>query len=151
MLLFDEADSLFTTRVKVEKAQDHFQNMEVNMLLQEIERFEGIVILTTNLETNIDRAFQRRILFKIDFPVPEAPQRQKIWSALIPGATPVEEEIDFEYLGEAFELTGGQIKNAVIRSAYRACSTNQVLTQDLLVAGALQQAKDAGKLTRRLE
>ena len=150
MLLFDEADSLFTTRVKVEKAQDHFQNMEVNMLLQEIERFEGIVILTTNLEANIDRAFQRRILFKVAFPVPEAPQREKIWRALIPTATPLEEDVDFEYLGEGFELTGGQIKNAVIRAAYRACSAGEILTQDRLVDAALQQAKEAGKLTRRL-
>ena len=151
MLLFDEADSLFTTRVKVEKAQDHFQNMEVNMLLQEIERFEGIVILTTNLEANIDRAFQRRILFKIEFPVPEADSRTAIWKTLIPKQTPVEDGLDFEYLGENFELTGGQIKNAIIRAAYRAVKLDQPLGVVHLEDAARQQAKDAGKLTRVIE
>lgn len=149
MLLFDEADSLFTTRVKVEKAQDHFQNMEVNMLLQEIERFEGIVILTTNLETNIDRAFQRRILFKIEFPMPEKEQREAIWRALIPKGTPLAEDVDFRYLGEAYDLSGGQIKNAVIRAAYRACSIGEALGQFRLEEAAGQQSKEAGKLTRR--
>ncbi|MCA9562235.1 MAG: AAA family ATPase [Myxococcales bacterium] len=151
MLLFDEADSLFATRVKVEKAQDHFQNMEVNMLLQEIERFEGIVLLTTNLETNIDRAFQRRILFKIDFPNPEKEQRQKIWQTLIPKDTPIKGEIDFDYLADEFELTGGQIKNAIVRAAYRSVAAGEGLNIAALEDAAHQQAKEAGKLTRRFD
>ncbi|MBN1947502.1 MAG: ATP-binding protein [Bradymonadales bacterium] len=151
MLLFDEADALFTTRVKVERAQDHYQNMEVNMLLQEIERFEGIVILTTNLETNIDRAFQRRILFTIDFPIPEKEQRNKIWRKLLPVQAPIEGEIDVELLAEWFELTGGQIKNAVIRAAYRCAAAGHGLTQTDLEKSAHQQAKEAGKLARPLE
>ena len=151
MLLFDEADSLFTTRVKVERAQDHFQNMEVNMLLQEIERFEGVVILTTNLEANIDRAFERRILFKVHFPVPDAEQRTKIWQTLIPPQTPVEANLDLEYLGENYELTGGQIKNAIIRAAYRSVAEGTDLTLAQLDDAARQQAKEAGKLTRFAE
>ena len=148
MLLFDEADAMFTTRVRVERAQDHFQNMEVNMLLQEIERFEGIVLLTTNLEANIDRAFERRILFKIHFPVPDEEQRTKIWQTLIPAQTPVEADLDFEYLGETYELTGGQIKNAIVRAAYRSVKEKTNLTLARLDDAARQQAKEAGKLTR---
>ena len=150
MLLFDEADSLFATRVKVERAQDHFQNMEVNNLLQEIERFDGVVILTTNLETNMDDAFQRRILFKIEFPVPKKEQRLAIWKSLIPKQVPLEDEIDFEILAEDFELTGGQIKNAIIRAAYQCYSQNQGFTQDALELSAWQQAVSAGRLAPHL-
>jgi AAA+ superfamily predicted ATPase len=148
MLLFDEADSLFTTRVKVEKAQDHFQNMEVNMLLQEIERFEGIVILTTNLETNIDRAFQRRILFKIDFPMPDKEERAGIWKVLIPEQVPLDGDIEYDWLAEAYELSGGQIKNAIIRAAYRCATDGHGLTMEALEEAARQQSKAAGKLFR---
>lgn len=151
MLLFDEADSMFTTRVKVEKAQDHFQNMEVNMLLQEIERFDGIVVLTTNLEANIDKAFERRILFKIHFPAPEPPQRLKIWQTLIPKQTPLEDDLDFGYLADTFELTGGQIKNAIVRAAYRSVKDGTQLTLAQLEDAARQQSKEAGKLTRVVE
>ncbi|MBN1944304.1 MAG: AAA family ATPase [Bradymonadales bacterium] len=151
MLLFDEADSLFSTRVKVERAQDHYLNMEVDMFLQEIERFEGIVILTTNLEANIDRAFQRRILFKIDFPVPDEMERERIWKTLIPKQTPVEGEIDYGLLADAFELTGGQIKNAIIRAAYRCCSENHGLNQQYLEDAAQQQSKAAGRLIKPID
>ena len=118
------------------------------MLLQEIERFEGIVLLTTNLEANIDRAFERRILFKIHFPVPDEEQRTKIWQTLIPAQTPVEADLDFEYLGETYELTGGQIKNAIVRAAYRSVKEKTNLTLARLDDAARQQAKEAGKLTR---
>ena len=148
MLLFDEADSLFAKRVKVERAQDHFQNMEVNNLLQEVERFDGIIILTTNLEANIDRAFERRILFKIHFPSPEEDQRLLIWKSLIPKQTPLEPDVDFEFLAEAFELTGGQIKNAIVRAAYHCASKHEGLTQEALERAAQQQASAAGKLAR---
>ncbi|MDX9721508.1 MAG: AAA family ATPase [Myxococcota bacterium] len=148
MLLFDEADALFAKRVKVERAQDHYQNMEVNMLLQEVERFDGIIILTTNLEANIDRAFERRILFKLEFPVPEAPERERIWQTLIPKKTPVDDDIDWEFLAEQFELTGGQIKNAIIRAAYRCSAAGHGITQDSLELAAQQQAAAAGRLAR---
>lgn len=151
MLLFDEADALFGTRVKVEKAQDHFQNMEINMLLQEIERFEGTVLLTTNLETNIDRAFERRILFKIDFPNPEQAERERIWQILLPQAVPREDDIDFNFLAETYDLTGGQIKNAIIRAAYQCMSEGTGLTGRALENAAHRQAKAAGKLLRPLD
>lgn len=150
MLLFDEADSFFSTRVKVERSQDHYQNMEVNMLLQEIERFDGVVILTSNLATNMDRAMMRRILFQIEFPVPESEQRQRIWKTLLPAEAPVSDDVDFDLLGEAFELTGGQIKNAVIRAAYRCATQRLPLDAAHLEAAAYQQARDAGKLTKPL-
>lgn len=151
LLLFDEADALFGKRVKVERAQDHFQNMEVNNLLQEIERFNGIVILTTNLEMNMDAAFARRILFKIEFPMPEQPEREAIWRSLIPKEAPRENDLDdgIEYLAEKFELSGGQIKNAVVRAAYRCIEEGRALHFNALLDAAHQEIASAGRLSRR--
>ena len=148
MLLFDEADSLFTKRVSVENAIDRFSNMETNMLLQEIERFEGIVILTTNLDKNIDDAFSRRIQFKIDFPFPTPENRAIIWRALVPKECPIADDIDFDDLGESFELSGGYIKNAVVRAAYRAAARQGEITYDDIEFAAEQECKSAGKLFR---
>ncbi|MCC6622711.1 MAG: AAA family ATPase [Deltaproteobacteria bacterium] len=148
VLLFDEADSLFTKRVAVERAQDHFQNMEVNLLLQEVERFEGIVLLTTNLEANMDKAFQRRILFRIDFPTPGPVERARIWKTLIPREAPREGRIDYEALGHALDLTGGLIKNAVLRAAYAACAADRGLSHELLLDSGRREAQAAGKLVR---
>lgn len=150
ILLFDEADSLFAKRVKVERASDHFQNMEVNNLLQEIERFDGIVILTTNLEINMDRAFERRILFKIEFPKPGPEERSRIWQSLIPADTPLADAVDFDALGHAYELTGGQIKNAIVRAAYACASRDAPIDEEALHLSAEQQTRAAGKLVRTL-
>lgn len=151
MLLFDEADALFTSRVKVEKSVDRFSNMEVNMLLQEIERFEGIVLLTTNLDKNLDKAFQRRINFRVNFPFPEAEYRALIWEKLVPSECPLADEIDFEVLGEYFELSGGYIKNAVIRAAYRAYGEERAISYEDLLFAAEQECKSAGRIFRRPE
>jgi len=148
MLLFDEADALFTKRVAVDSAVDRFSNMEVNLLLQEIERFEGITILTTNLDKNIDDAFSRRINFKIDFPFPKPEHRALIWKGLFPKECPVAEEIDFDWLGESYELSGGFIKNAVVRAAYRAAASGKPISNDDIEFAAEQECKSAGKLFR---
>jgi SpoVK/Ycf46/Vps4 family AAA+-type ATPase len=148
MLLFDEADALFTKRVSVENAIDRFSNMEVNLLLQEIERFEGITILTTNLDKNIDDAFSRRIQFKIEFPFPEPDHRSLIWKGLIPKECPVDAGIDFVDLGEAYELSGGFIKNAVVRAAYRAAAKQTSISWADIEFAAEQECKSAGKLFR---
>lgn len=148
MLLFDEADALFTKRVAVENAVDRFSNMETNLLLQEIERFEGITILTTNLDKNMDDAFARRIQFKIDFPFPDAEHRSLIWKSLLPMECPVDEGIDFEDVGQSFELSGGHIKNAVVRAAYRAAGRGDQITAEDIEFAAEQECKNAGKLFR---
>ena len=148
MLLFDEADALFAKRVKVERSVDRFSNMEVNLLLQEIERFEGIVILTTNLERDLDKAFQRRINFKTRFPFPDAEHREKIWRILIPPECPLGDDVDFEALAKAFELTGGYIKNVILRAAYRAAKTRAPITMEHFRLAAEAECQQAGKLYR---
>jgi SpoVK/Ycf46/Vps4 family AAA+-type ATPase len=148
MLLFDEADSLFAKRVSVENSVDRFSNMEVNLLLQEIERFEGVCILTTNLDKNMDDAFARRIQFKIDFPFPEPQYRGLIWKGLIPAECPIEPGLDFDQLGVNYELSGGHIKNAVVRAAYRAAGRGGHVTAQDIEFAAEQECKNAGKLFR---
>lgn len=148
ILLFDEADSLFASRTKVETSVDRYSNMATNILLQEIENFEGIVLLTTNLEKNIDKAFQRRIGFKVHFPFPESESRAHIWQTLVPAACPLADDIDWLDLGERFELSGGHIKNAVLRAAYQAAAEVTPLAARHLEFAARQECKNAGKVFR---
>lgn len=146
LLLFDEADAIFSKRTEVKDSNDRYSNMEVNLLLQEVERFEGIVILTTNLDAAIDDAFERRLNHKIDFPFPEARYRARIWKRLLPASAPLAGDIDFEVLGRDLELAGGNIKNSVVRAAYRAAERNIPIDMDLLEAAGIQEYREMGKL-----
>ena len=145
MLLFDEADSLFTNRVKVENSVDRFANMETNLLLQEIERFEGVVVLTTNHEKNMDDAFQRRIQFKVSFPFLEADERARIWGVDSNGRRSTR-DLDFSLLGESYELSGGYIKNAILKAAYRAAIEDSPITMGHIERAAELECKNAGKI-----
>ena len=146
ILFFDEADALFSTRVaKVETANDRFVNMETNFLLQQLERYEGIVILATNLETSIDQAFKRRIAYHIVVPFPKPDDRERIWRTLMPSRAPVG-KIDYARLGKTFELSGGHIKNAILRAAYIAAQREQPIDYDLLAEAAEKECAAAGKL-----
>ncbi len=148
VLLFDEADSLFSRRTDVKTVQDRYANMEINVLLQLMERYEGLVLLTTNLKHSIDKAFERRLSFKINFPFPEPEYRARIWKHLIPSAAPISDDIDFELMADAFELSGGSIKNAMIRAAYRAAARSSKINMDDISAAAKQECAAAGKLYR---
>ncbi len=87
-----------------------------NILMKEIERFEGVVIFTTNREIVIDEAFDRRIILKLKFYIPESEERAKIWRKLISEKTPLEQDVNFKKLGKLYELTGSEIKNAVLNA-----------------------------------
>lgn len=146
ILFFDEADALFSTRVaKVETANDRFVNMETNFLLQQLERYEGIVILATNLETSIDPAFKRRIAYHIVVPFPKPVDRERIWRTLMPARAPVA-AIDYARLGKTFELSGGHIKNAILRAAYIAAQRDRAIDYELLAEAAEKECAAAGKL-----
>ena len=151
ILFFDEADSLFSARVtKVESANDRFVNMETNFLLQQLERYEGIVILATNLETSIDQAFKRRIAYHVIIPFPKPPDREEIWRTILPARAP-KVDIDYAKLGRTFELSGGHIKNAVLRAAYNAAQNARPIDFALLAEAAEKECAAAGKLFQHRE
>lgn len=149
VLLFDEADSLFGKRAETKSATDRYANMEVNLLLQEIERYDGLTLLTTNLHANLDEALQRRIQFRIQFPFPEASERERIWRAMVPAETPLAADVDFEELAYDFELAGGHIKNALLRAAYRARAHDAHISHEHLVDSAIAECEAQGKLVQR--
>ncbi len=149
MLLFDEADSLFGRRSSGQgTANERYANMEVNLLLQEVERYDGFTVLTTNLYGNLDEALQRRIQFRVTFPFPEPAERAAIWSTLMPRRAPVADDIDYHDLGRRFELSGGHIKNALLRAAYRARSDGDEITHRHLHDAAIAESKAQGRIVR---
>ncbi len=151
VLLFDEADSLFAKRTEVKSSIDRYANLEVNYLLQRMESFAGITILTTNLDSSIDEAFRRRLSFRVTFALPEAPEREKLWRAMVPKEASIDPAVDFEVLGERFEMSGGYIKNAVVRAAFLAADeTSAIAMRHLLRAGNLEYAA-MGKVMHGME
>ncbi|MCB9731768.1 MAG: ATP-binding protein [Deltaproteobacteria bacterium] len=146
MLLFDEADSLFSSRTQVKSANDRYANLEVNYLLQRVEHFTGIAVLTTNFPTGIDEAFRRRIAMRVSFPKPEVPERTRLWQSMLTNKEIVAADIDAEDLAYEFELAGGHIKNAVLRAAFIAAGRGCRIDQDLLRIAARIELKEQGLL-----
>ncbi len=147
LLLFDEADSLFGKRTEVKTSVDRYANLEVNYLLQRIERFSGVTILTTNFEAGIDDAFARRIRFRVAFDAPDEAARALLWRKLLPAAVPLDDDVDFDVLAEHFELSGGHIKEILLRAASLALvSPQRRLTQNLLIRSCKVEYKKLGKL-----
>ena len=118
ILLFDEADALFGKRSEVKDARDRYANMEVAYLLQRIEAYRGLAILTTNLKASIDQAFLRRIRFVVQFPFPDAAQREMIWRCSFPKQMPFG-ELNFRTLAK-LNLAGGNIRNIALNAAFLA-------------------------------
>lgn len=120
ILFFNEADAIFSKRLeKLEHSVDGMYNALQNILLQELEDLQGILIATTNLTNNLDSAFERRFLFKIEFHKPDAEVKAKIWSSMMKHLS----EEDALVLASKFDFSGGQIENIT-----RKCSINYVLT-----------------------
>ena len=124
VLQFDEADSLFSKRGEVKEARDRYANMEVSHLLARIESHRGPCILTTNLRSNLDPAFARRFQVVVEFPRPDARARAILWERLLPPRAPRAPELDTDFLGEAVNLTGGEIRNAALHAAFLAADAD---------------------------
>ena len=149
MLLFDEADSLFSKRTSGGSAMDRYSNLEVNFLLQRMEEYDGMVVLTTNLESEIDSAFKRRIRFKVHFPAPDAEQREQLWRSMLKGVGEVAADVDYAELASRFDLAGGGMKNAVIRAAFQAVEEGCSIEMRHLVKAAVRECHEAGQLVRQ--
>src|SRR5690606_16595042 len=116
ILLFDEADALFGKRSEVKDSHDRYSNIEVSYLLQKMEEYRGLAILTTNMKNALDKAFLRRIRFVVQFPFPDSKMRTEIWKRTFPRETP-REELDFLKLG-ALNIPGGNIRNIAINASF---------------------------------
>jgi SpoVK/Ycf46/Vps4 family AAA+-type ATPase len=148
VLLFDEADSMFGKRTDVKNSNDRNANLEVNYLLQRIERFTGICILTSNHESSIDTAFRRRLAFHIRFDTPEESEREHLWRSLLPSGAPVANDVDFAALARKFEMAGGHIRNAVLRAAFLAADEECAINGNHLARAARLEYEAMGKVVR---
>lgn len=146
VLLFDEADSLFGKRTNVSSSHDRHANRETNFLLQRIERFGGICILTTNHDTAIDEAFMRRLSVRIRFPFPDENERARLWKAMIPADAPIVPELGLATLARKYTMTGGHIRNAVVRAAFFAADANVPIGEHHLRQAAQLEYEAMGKL-----
>ena len=122
VLLFDEADALFGKRTEIKDAHDRHANVEVAYLLQRIEAYEGLVILTTNFRNNIDAAFLRRLRFCIDFSMPGEAEREEIWKVAIPRAATCAGDVDTAFLARRLPLSGGSIQSIAVDGAFHAAA-----------------------------
>ncbi|MFD4258062.1 ATP-binding protein [Streptomyces sp. NPDC058534] len=145
VLLFDEADAVFGKRSEVKDAHDKYANMESAYLLQRLESFDGIALLTTNLRANIDEAFTRRLDLVVDFPFPDPDQRLALWRHGL-SHVPSVDGIDPADLARDFELAGGSIRSAVVTAAYLAAGRGGTVTADDLLEGARREYRKAGRL-----
>jgi hypothetical protein len=146
MLLFDEADSLFAKRTEVKSSNDRYANLEVNYLLQRLDAFEGVALLTTNLDGSIDPAFKRRLSMRMYFPLPDEEARAQLWSAHVTSQIPTAGVLDFGALARRFPLSGGYIRNSALRAAFLAAQEGTPLTQQHLERAVLLEYRELGKL-----
>jgi hypothetical protein len=147
ILLFDEADSLFGKRTEVKTANDRNSNQETNFLLQRLEAFRGVCILTTNNDTAIDEAFRRRISMHVHFPMPDVAERIHLWQAMMPATVPVSGKLDYASLATRYEMSGGYIRNAVLRAAFFAADSNSAVTNKHLARAAQLEYEAMGRIT----
>ncbi|WP_067463737.1 ATP-binding protein [Actinomadura macra] len=146
VLLFDEADAVFGKRSDVKDAHDRYANLESAYLLQRLESFGGIAVLTTNLRANIDDAFTRRLDLVIDFPFPDQAQRRALWEHCLAPPVPVGGDVDLDRCAREYELAGGAIRSAVVTAGYLAAAAGNPVTMDDLLAGARREYRKLGRL-----
>jgi hypothetical protein len=145
ILLFDEADALFGKRSEVKDSHDRYANIEISYLLQRMEAYRGLAILTTNMKTALDRAFQRRLRFIVHFPFPDAELREAIWRRVFPAQTPLD-GVDYRKLAK-LNLPGGNIRNIALNAAFLAADAGESLAMVHLLRAA---QSESAKLERPL-
>jgi SpoVK/Ycf46/Vps4 family AAA+-type ATPase len=149
VLLFDEADAIFGKRSEVSDSRDRYANMESAFLLQRMESFEGVAILTTNLRANLDEAFIRRLDVIVDFPVPDERQRRALWDHCLGRELPRADDLDLDLCARTFELSGGGIRACAISAGYLAAAAGGPVTTAQVVAAAHREYRKLGRLLPR--
>jgi hypothetical protein len=146
LLLFDEADALFGKRSETRAAQDRYANLEVSYLLQRMERFDGVAVLTTNLRANIDEAFLRRLDVIVDFQLPEPSDRRRIWQIHLPDSLPRTDDVDLDFLASAFPLSGGNIRNIALDAAFAAAEFDTPVSMADLIRATAGEYRKLGRM-----
>jgi SpoVK/Ycf46/Vps4 family AAA+-type ATPase len=144
ILFFDEADALFGKRTQVRDAHDRYANVEVSYLLQQMEEYDGVIILATNLRKNVDEAFARRLAATMDFPVPGTAERRRIWAQVWPPETPRDPDLDLDLLAAQVEVTGGAIRNIAVAAAFLAAADGGVVTMPHLLHATRREYQKMG-------
>ena len=141
VLLWDEADAMFYTR---DTASQSWEARDINVILQELEQFSGVVILTTNRTIALDHALERRLTLKVNFEMPDAEQREKIWNNLIPEQAPFSPDIHLHDIAVKYEISGGLIKNAILQAAqYAAWKSSPMITEEDILYGIKTQLENS--------
>ena len=153
VLFMDEADALFGARTAISDAIDRYANLETAYLLQRLDRFDGMIVLATNLRNNIDAAFVRRMDFVIDLPLPDVANRRRLWELHLPPER-LAGDIDLDVVAHLYPIPGAWIRNASIAAAFRAATDRgRIRQQDLVSSVRREYAKAAlpfpGEPTRR--
>lgn len=145
VLLFDEADALFGKRSEVRDAHDRYANIEVAYLLQRMESFDGLALLSTNLRANLDDAFARRLDAVIDFPMPDPAYRRVLWAQCL-ARVPLADDVDLDFAAQRFELSGGNIRAIAVTAAYMAAASDQPATMLDLMRATQREYRKLGRL-----
>lgn len=145
ILFFDEVDALFGKRGETSSANDKYANMETAYLLQKIENYDGVIIMATNYLGNIDEAFMRRIHFIFTIPFPEIHLRKTLWHKAL-GAAPLDENVDFDFLAERFEISGALIKNIGLSAAFFAAKDQLNISMAHIVPAIYLELSKQGKV-----
>jgi AAA+ superfamily predicted ATPase len=146
ILFFDEADALFGKRSEVKDARDRYANIEVAYLLQQVESYDGVVILATNFRHNLDDAFTRRLDFVVDFPFPDADYRRRIWEVHFPARAPLSPDVNLGEIAAQYRLAGGNIRNAALAAAYLAAANGRVITPAHIRGAIRREHQKMGRL-----
>lgn len=146
IILFDEADSLFGKRTDVKDSNDKNANNETSYLLQKMEEYDGVSILTTNKFNNFDDAFRRRIKFVVSFPMPDFNMRKELWQKVFPSKAPIAEDFDPWFLAENFEISGSNIKSIAVYASYLAASEQSNITMKHILKALKYELQKSGKI-----
>jgi SpoVK/Ycf46/Vps4 family AAA+-type ATPase len=151
VLLFDEADAIFGKRSEVRDAHDRYANIESAYLLQRMETFDGLAILATNLRSNIDDAFTRRLDMIIDFPAPDERSRLAIWERCLRPPVPVDDDLDLDFCARAFTMSGGNIRSAATTAGYLAAGAGGAIGMAELISAIAAEYRKMGRLVLERE
>ena len=150
ILFFDEADAIFGKRTEVTEAKDKYANTEVSFILQRIEEYNGIVILTSNMKNNIDTAYMRRMKYVVHFEMPDEDTRCEILKSSFSAGVPIK-DLDLRFIAERAELSGGHLKNIVLNAVFLAAARKSPVTMEDMVRSLIAEYEKIGKVASFLD